>query len=106
MKLLGNVSGSTSTISQVTIYDEDNMVTNSDIGVPTQQSVKAYVDSRLAPTVGTIASQNANNVTITGGSITGITDIVVADGGTGSSSFTQGGVLIGNAATRLRVPFK
>lgn len=35
---------------------------------------------------GTIASQDANNVSITGGSITGITDIAVADGGTGAST--------------------
>jgi hypothetical protein len=34
---------------------------------------------------GTIAPQNANAVTITGGSITGITDLAVADGGTGAS---------------------
>lgn len=38
------------------------------------------------PSVGTIASQNANNVTITGGSVTGITDLTVADGGTGAST--------------------
>jgi len=36
--------------------------------------------------LGTIATQAANNVTITGGSITGITDLAVADGGTGSST--------------------
>jgi len=35
---------------------------------------------------GTIASQNANNVSITGGSITGITDLAIADGGTGAST--------------------
>ena len=35
--------------------------------------------------LGTIATQASNNVTITGGSITGITDITVADGGTGAS---------------------
>lgn len=35
---------------------------------------------------GTIAVQNANNVTITGGSITNITDLTVADGGTGAST--------------------
>jgi hypothetical protein len=35
---------------------------------------------------GTIATQNANSVTITGGSITGITDLAIADGGTGSST--------------------
>lgn len=37
-------------------------------------------------TLGTIASQNANNVTITGGSISGITDLAIADGGTGAST--------------------
>lgn len=36
--------------------------------------------------IGTIAVQNANNVTITGGSITGITDLAIADGGTGAST--------------------
>lgn len=44
---------------------------------------------RTAAGLGTIATQNANNVTITGGSITGITDLAVADGGTGAS--TAGG---------------
>lgn len=36
--------------------------------------------------LGTMASQSAGNVSITGGSITGITDIAVADGGTGAST--------------------
>jgi hypothetical protein len=36
--------------------------------------------------LGTIASQAASNVTITGGSITGITDLAIADGGTGAST--------------------
>lgn len=35
---------------------------------------------------GTIATQDADAVLITGGSITGITDITVADGGTGAST--------------------
>ena len=35
--------------------------------------------------LGTIATQYANNVSITGGSISGITDLAVADGGTGAS---------------------
>ncbi|MBU4257729.1 hypothetical protein KKC04_04960 [Patescibacteria group bacterium] len=35
--------------------------------------------------LGTIATQNANAVSITGGSVTGITDVAVADGGTGAS---------------------
>lgn len=47
----------------------------------------ATADTALQPSdVGTIASQNANSVTITGGSITGITDLAIADGGTGAST--------------------
>jgi hypothetical protein len=40
-------------------------------------------------TLGTMSSQDASAVAITGGTITGITDLAVADGGTGSS--TAGG---------------
>lgn len=36
--------------------------------------------------LGTIATQAANNVSISGGSITGITDLAIADGGTGASN--------------------
>jgi hypothetical protein len=35
--------------------------------------------------LGSIATQASNNVSITGGSVTGITDLAVADGGTGAS---------------------
>lgn len=36
--------------------------------------------------LGTLATQNASSVAVTGGSITGITDLAIADGGTGSST--------------------
>ena len=36
--------------------------------------------------IGTMASQASSNVTITGGKITGITDLAIADGGTGQST--------------------
>ena len=36
--------------------------------------------------LGTIATQAANSVSITGGSVTGITDLAVADGGSGAST--------------------
>ena len=35
---------------------------------------------------GTMASQNASGVSITGGTVTGITDLAIADGGTGAST--------------------
>jgi hypothetical protein len=49
--------------------------------------------------LGTIATQASSNVSITGGSITGITDLAVADGGTGASTAsgarTNLGLIIG-----------
>ena len=40
-------------------------------------------------------------VDINGGTINGITDLAVADGGTGASSFTDGGVLIGSGTDAI-----
>ena len=40
----------------------------------------------LFDSLGTMSTQNANSVTITGGAITGIADLAVADGGTGAST--------------------
>lgn len=49
--------------------------------------------------LGTMSTQNANSVSITGGSITGITDLAVADGGTGASSFTAYSVVLGGTTS-------
>ena len=40
--------------------------------------------------LGSIATQASSSVSITGGKITGITDMAVADGGTGASTLTDG----------------
>lgn len=52
--------------------------------------------------LGTIATQNANSVNITGGLITGITDIAIADGGTGASnaSDARSNLGLGSLATQ------
>ena len=53
----------------------------------------------IAPETGsevTITELASSSVNITGGTVTGITDLVVADGGTGASSLTDGGVLLGS----------
>jgi hypothetical protein len=53
----------------------------------TQVATTAFVQAATtALNLGTMSTQNANNVAITGGSITGITDLAVADGGTGAST--------------------
>ena len=69
---------------------------------------KLFKDLQAAPTTtvntggtgyaaGTlVASLESSSATITGGTITGITDLAVADGGTGRSSFTSNGLLYGN----------
>ena len=51
-------------------------------------TIKAGSDARGSLGLGSIATQEADNVAITGGSITSITDIAIADGGTGASDIT------------------
>lgn len=51
--------------------------------------------------LGTLATQAANNVAITGGNISGIADLAVPDGGTGASSFTANTLLQGNGTSAL-----
>ena len=63
--------------------------------------VKNAIDTATA-SLGTMATQNASSVAITGGTITGITDLTVADGGTGSSTLTANAVLLGNGTSALQ----
>jgi hypothetical protein len=49
--------------------------------------------------VGSLGNQEANAVAITGGSVTGITDITVADGGTGASTAANARTNLGAAAS-------
>lgn len=51
--------------------------------------------------LGSIATQAASAVTITGGSVTGITDITVADGGTGASTATLARAAINQGVVAL-----
>jgi hypothetical protein len=51
--------------------------------------------ARTSLGLGTISTQAANNVNITGGSITGITKLAIADGGTGSGTATAARINLG-----------
>ena len=64
--------------------------------------------ARTSLGLGSIATQDSSNVTITGGSVTGITDLAVADGGTGASTAANARVNLlpsytGNAGKVLAV---
>lgn len=55
--------------------------------------------ARTSLGLGSIATQDSNSVSITGGSVTGITDITVVDGGTGRSSATAYAVICGGTTS-------
>lgn len=61
--------------------------------------VESGSTARISLGLGTISTQASDNVSITGGSITGITDLAVADGGNGRSSATAYAVLCGGTSS-------
>jgi hypothetical protein len=66
-------------------------------GTSTTQLATTQFVQAVAGNLGSMAIQNADNVSITGGSITGITPLAIASGGTGSNSAA-------NARAALLVP--
>jgi len=69
----------------------------------TQVATTAFVRGEItALNLGNMSTQAKTAVDITGGTIVGITDLAVADGGTGSSSLTANAVLLGNGTSALQ----
>ncbi|OWK26300.1 hypothetical protein AJ87_03030 [Rhizobium yanglingense] len=56
------------------------------VGNGTTWVAESGATARTSLGLGSIATQASSSVSITGGSITGITDLAIADGGTGASS--------------------
>jgi hypothetical protein len=67
----------------------------------TQIATTAFVTA-VTSTLGTMSTQNANAVAITGGSVTGITDLAVSDGGTGVSTIAANAVVLGNGTSAIQ----
>lgn len=53
--------------------------------------------------LGTISTQSASNVNVTGGTVSGITDLALADGGTGSSLTAVNGGVVYSGASALGI---
>ena len=68
--------------------DGDHTATNYSTANDKIESHLAGIDTKLG-TLGTMSTQAANSVSITGGSVSGITDIAITDGGTGASTAAQ-----------------
>ena len=68
--------------------DGDHTASNYSTANDKIESHLAGIDTELG-TLGTMSTQAANSVSITGGSVSGITDIAIADGGTGASTAAQ-----------------
>jgi len=68
----------------------------------TQIANTAFVKAEITSlSLGNMSTQAKTAVDITGGTIVGITDLTVADGGTGRSTLTSNAVLIGNGTSGI-----
>ena len=88
--LLGSGTGA---ITAMAVLGDGEMIVGDGTTDPVAESGATL---RTSIGLGSIATQASDSVNISGGAITGITDLVVADGGTGASSLTDGGVLLGS----------
>ena len=97
-------SGSLSTVDVTSDNLFSSNITGSIISGSTALLTTATIDNIGAfKATGAIDfdNQNMTNVDIDSGVITGITDITVADGGTGVSTLTDGGVLLGSGTSAI-----
>lgn len=92
MTVIGRVASGTGVTSSISILDEDNLGSDSDTALATQQSIKAYVDS-------TVASLG----NLQGGFDATLTNFPVASGGTNKSDYWYVTVAGSGTGTTLNV---
>ena len=102
--LTGNVTGTlTGTIASTTVGTTQSPGTNNTTIATTGFVTNAI--STATGALGTMSTQNANNVAITGGSITGLASALpVASGGTGVTSSTGTGSVVLSTSPTLTTP--
>ena len=91
MKVLGNTSGSAAAPQEVAILDQNDMSSDSDTSLATQQSIKAYVDTTAGPTVGFTPTS------YTGGETTTFPNGLIIKFGQVSLSASGGSITFGTA---------
>ena len=94
IKTSGEISGS----EALWVGDQSNYISGStgNLKVSDKLLASKVSGSEFTGSSAIFDTINITSATITGGTVSGITDLAVADGGTGASSFTDGGVLLGS----------
>jgi hypothetical protein len=90
-----NLTATTSAVNELTLANA--ATTNG----PTLSATGGDTDIDINITPKGAGEVNISKVNIDGGSITGITDLAVADGGTGVSTLTSGGILLGSGTSAI-----
>ena len=90
MKVIGRTTVGTGVSSEITIFDEDNLVSNSATSLATQQSIKAYVDTHVATQDLDLGSNDITNFTHIVGNVA---DKYVFDGNASTGTYMVGSSL-------------
>ena len=97
-----NFTGSVNMSSSLSVFGhptEKTLISGSSISASSAQFSTAQIDKFTGAI--DFNNENMTNVDIDSGTITGITDLAVADGGTGVSTLTDGGVLLGSGTSGI-----
>jgi hypothetical protein len=98
------VGGNLSVTGTTTLTGDATVPTQSSSDNSTKIATTAFVQSKVG-TLGTMSTQNANAVAITGGTITGLSSALpVASGGTGSTTSTGSGAVVLASSPTLTTP--
>lgn len=117
---LSDVDSASTSRTNIDVYSKSETdsifadATNALLKANNLSDVTSASTSRTNLGLGTIATQDSDSVAITGGSVTGITDLTIADGGTGASTktvafdnlsptTTKGDVIVNDGSDNIRV---